>query len=150
MVDILRGPVDLLGIRVEGSITAANGEVAIFSVAGGFIKINSLVGIVTTEIGGTVSAAKIVANPTATGSTSDLCGASNVEGDIVGTLYSVRLGTTSQALRVAEGGVLGSEGTAYIITGAIAMNFSADPTAGVIRWVLHYLPVDLGASVVAA
>lgn len=151
MVDIDRAVPNFLGIRVEKSITAANGEVSMFNITGGLAMVTSLVGRVTTAIGSTVATLKVDLNPTATGATERLCATINVETDIVGTLYSLRLGLSSQALIVGTtGAVVGITGTAYIFTGALVSTFSADPVGGVIRWVLHYHAIDSDAAVVAA
>ena len=150
MADVEQGPVDLLGIRVEKSITAANGVVNAFTIAGGLIQITSLIGIVTTQIGATVATLKLQSDPTATGSTVDLCAAVAVTGDIIGHLYSIS-GTAGDNIQIGSiGAVRGMDSPVYVPIGTIENVFSADPVGGVIRWVLHYLPVDSDATVVAA
>lgn len=139
-----------VGQRVVKSITAANGEVTIANVAGGEVLVRAIYGKVTTVIGSTVSSLKLVANPTATGSTLDLCAAVAVTSDPVGTLYSIT-GTVGDNLDVDKVGAVATLAKPFVVaTGAIAANFSADPVGGVIEWTIIYEPLTPGATVVAA
>lgn len=141
-----------LGTRVEKSITAANGEVDIFTVSGGIVLITAIVGEVTTAIGGTASNLKLTFDPTATtGTTVDICAAVAVTSDPVGTLYSPRLNLNNGNLIEGEtGAVVRTDGHLYVQNGIITADFDADPVGGVIRWVCFFVPIDAGASVVAS
>ncbi len=153
MAEVVSGPANPLGTRVEKSITAANGEVTMFTVTGGLVVFTSVVGIVTTAIGATVATLKLVANPTATGGTVDLTAVTgaNITNDIVGVVYSAAFDAVGSALIInTTGGAVGNTGVAYVMTGAMACTFSADPVGGVIRWVAHWIPIDDGALVAAA
>ena len=149
MAEIITGPVSPLGDRVEKSITADNGVVNTFAVTGGLVLVTSLVGIVTTQIGATVATLKLQSDPTATGSTVDLCAAVAVTGDIIGTLYSISGAGGDNIIIGSIGTVAGPSQAFYVPVGTIESVFSADPVGGAIRWVLHYIPVDTNAVVSA-
>ena len=153
MAEVQMAPPGPLGNRVEKSITAADGEVTMFNITGGLIMVTSLVGIVTTAIGATTATLKLVANPTASGATADLTAvtAANVTDDAAGVVYTAVFDLAGSALVInTTGGGVGSTGVAYVMTGAIGCTFSADPVGGVIRWVIHWLPIDSDAKLVAA
>jgi len=144
----------VLGKQVKKSITAANGTVTLFNIAGGRILITSLVGRVTTLIGSTTSNLKLVYNPTAAGTSFDMCAAVDVATDAVEQTYYIAgnvgtpgnlliAGAVGQANPVFEDGYL-------IQAGAIEANFSADPVGGVIEWTMTYVPYDDAATVAAA
>jgi|SRR6187551_350836 len=146
----------LLGRQVKKSITAANGIVTVFNMTGGRVLITSLVGRVTTLIGSTASNLKLTYNPTAAGTSFDLCTAVAIETDAVEQTYTL-LG----AATVAVPGALIVSGTVgqampvitnpYLLqAGTIEANFSADPVGGVIEWTMTYVSYDDAATVAAA
>jgi len=144
----------LLGKQVKKSITAANGTVTLFNIAGGRILITSLVGRVTTLIGSTTSNLKLVYNPTAAGTSFDMCAAIDVATDAVEQTYYIagNVGTPGNLL---VGGAVGQANPVFedgylIQAGAIEANFSADPVGGVIEWTMTYVPYDDAATVAAA
>lgn len=146
-----------LGIKVDKATgTVVTGTTTLFTIAGGRILLTSLVGRVTTAIGATVTTAKITYNPTAAGTSYDMCTAVAITSDAVEQTYTLALAGvagTPGALVVA-----GDVGLAqpivtnpYLIqAGTLEQIFSADPVGGAITWSLTYVPYDNGASVVAA
>lgn len=144
----------VLGTQVAntaGKTVPQNATSTIFTVAGGRVAITSLVGKVTTVIGGTTPSAKLVATPTV-GSANDLCTATAITGDEVGTQYSIP-GPTGSALGVSgtgSGGVTGQTAPVIVAAGTIGVNVSAADATGAIQWALTYVPIDDGASVTAA
>jgi hypothetical protein len=144
----------LLGTQVansSGKTVPQNATSTIFTVSGGRVAVTSLVGKVTTVIGGTTPSAKIVATPTV-GSANDLCTATAITSDEVGTQYSIP-GPTGSALGVSgsgSGGVTGQTAPVIVAAGTIGVNVSASDATGAIQWALTYVPIDDGASVTAA
>lgn len=144
----------LLGTQVAnsaGKTVPQNATSTVFTVAGGRVAITSLVGKVTTVIGGTTPSAKLVATPTA-GSANDLCTATAITADEVGTQYSIP-GPTGSALNVSgsgSGGVTGQTAPVVVAAGTIGVNVSAADATGAIQWALTYVPIDDGATVTAA
>jgi hypothetical protein len=137
-----------LGTRVEkatGTLSAATS--ALFTVAGGKVAITSIVGEVTTAIT-VANSYKLQHNPTV-GTTRDLCAATDI-------------GTTD----TPAGNLLGFQGLVgdSILTGPGAVPTIKQPIVltagsleqvsagsdGAITWVITYVPLDNGASVVAA
>lgn len=144
----------LLGTKVDKSITAANGTVSLFTITGGRVLLTSLVGRVTTAIGATASNLKLVYNPTAAGTSFDMCTAVAVTSDAVEQTYTI-LGNTETVGALLVGGAVGQcnpvfEDGYLVQAGAIEANFSADPVGGVIAWSVTYIPYDLTAVVAAA
>lgn len=144
----------LLGKQVKKSITAANGTVTLFNITGGRILITSLVGRVTTLIGSTTSNLKLVYNPTAAGTSFDMCAAIDVATDAVEQTYYIA-GSVATPGNLLIGGTVGQANPTFedgylIQAGAIEANFSADPVGGVIEWTMTYVPYDDAATVAAA
>jgi hypothetical protein len=144
----------ILGTKVEnaaGKTVPQNATSTIFTVAGGRVVITSLAGIVTTIIGGTTPSAKLVATPTV-GTANDMCTATAITSDEVGTMYSVP-GATGSAFATSgagSGAVTGVNAPMIVNTGTIGVNVSAADATGAIKWALTYVPLDTGATVTAA
>jgi hypothetical protein len=145
----------LLGVRVSKATgTVANGATTLFTIAGGRVVVTSLVGRVTTAIGATTSNAKLVYNPTAAGTSFDLCTAVDIASDAVEQTYYIA-GSVASGGALLVGGAVGQANgvfaSPYILqAGTLEQNLSADPVGGAITWTLTYYPFDDGASVVAA
>lgn len=148
----------LLGNKVDKATgTVANGTTSLFTIAGGRVVVTSLVGRVTTAIGATVSNAKLVYNPTAAGTSFDLCTAVAIESDAVEQTY--HLASTSSDAAPGALIVTGAVGQAspglltfpYIFqAGALEQNLSADPVGGAITWSVTWFPYDDLGTLVAA
>jgi hypothetical protein len=120
----------------------------LFTVAGGRVKINLILGEVTTIIETKTVNFKLQANPT-TGTTTDLCGNLDLSADEAGSLYTIS-GTGSDAMRRGESGNVLSQNVPVIVAiGTIDAVVGATHT-GSIKWTLFYTPIDDGASVEAA
>ncbi|UOZ10539.1 hypothetical protein [Amycolatopsis sp. WQ 127309] len=122
--------------------TLAATTIPLFTIAGGLVSVTSIVGRVTTAIT-VANSYKLQHNPTA-GSNSDLCTATDI-------------GTTDTAvgeILVAKKGASLAIGAALLVapvvmdTGQIE-SVSAG-TDGVIKWYVTWVPVDDGATLVAA
>ncbi|MBH1939079.1 hypothetical protein I5Q34_33290 [Streptomyces sp. AV19] len=120
---------------------------ALFTVSGGRVVVTGIVGEVTTVIGGTTPSAKLVANPT-TGADSDITTATAITGDAVGNLYGVS--TVGGALGVLESVAPMPQEPFVLKAGTLDLHVSAADATGAIKWSLFYVPLDDGASVVAA
>lgn len=157
MSTLLQGD-QLRALRFGASVSNSSGKTVpqnatstIFTVSGGRVMVTSLVGKVTTVIGGTTPALKLVATPT-TGSANDLCTTGTITSDEVGTQYSIP-GPTGSALNISgsgSGGVTGQTAPVVVAPGTIGVNVSASDATGAIQWTLTYIPLDNGASVTAA
>lgn len=145
----------LLGSLVsKGTGVVANGTTSLFAISGGRVVVTSLIGRVTVAIGSTASNCKLVYNPTAAGTSFDLCTAVAIETDAVEQTYYIAGSVASPGALLVGGAVGQANGvfsSPYILqAGAIEQNLSADPVGGQITWSLTYLPYDDGASVAAA
>jgi hypothetical protein len=142
-----------LGIAVSNAspkTVPLNTTLTIFTVSGGKILITSLVGVVTTVIGGTTPALKLVSTPT-TGTASDMCTALTITGTEVGTMFSMPSAPGSALAGVInKSGSVAAPGQQVVNIGTIGMNDSAADATGAIQWFMTYVPLDSGASVVAA
>lgn len=130
--------------RAAGNL-AQTGTLNLFSVTGGRILITSLVGQVTTAIQAQADAVKLQTVSTAGAVVSDLCATVDVNAAVVGTL----LGLTGTAATAA---VLGSSvpqtNEVIVAPGFVRMNAAASNT-GQMSWLLTYIPLDDGGTVVA-
>lgn len=138
---------------------------AIFTVTGGRILVTSVIGEVTTVIGGTSVNFNITYTPSG-GSAADLCAATACTSDAVGTIYSLTSAVATDLLSVQSVSAIGGTPVAAseapnvtfahalwrpILVRAGAMNFKTSAsTTGAVKWDLTYVPYDDGASVVAA
>lgn len=144
----------LLGPSVKKTINHANGTVSLFTITGGRVLLTSLVGRVTVAMGATTSNLKLVYNPTAAGTSFDMCTAVDVASDAVEQTYYIS-GSVASGGALLVGGAVGQANPMFedgylVQAGAIEANFSADATAGTIEWTVTYVPYDDGAAVAAA
>jgi len=121
----------------------------IFTVTGGLVSVISLTGIVTTAIGATATTLKVTGTPTV-GTAVDWSTATAITSKEVGSIISLPA-TFGGALVVnnAGGGPLPAGVDFIANTGSIQITTSAS-TTGSIRWILQYVPLDLGAAITAA
>lgn len=122
---------------------------ALFTVAGGRVLLLGLVGEVTTVIQTQANNTKVKFNPTATGADQDLCAVLDISADPVGELYTIS-GTVADAMRSDL--LIGNPILAnplVLSEGAIELDCAASNT-GSVAWDVLYVPLDKGASVVAA
>lgn len=141
----------LFGVRVAKSTgTLAATTVPLFTVAGGRVAITSIYGDVTTAIT-VANSYKLQHNPTA-GNTLDLVTATDIgtTDSPVGTVLSF----TGSAGNILGVGAAGSD-NAQSLNGPLILQAGqiesvSAGTDGVINWVLTYVPLDVGATLVAA
>jgi len=139
-----------LGFRVTKSHNVATDNVDLFTVTGR-VAITALVGEVTTVIGG--AATYLIRVKTAN---TNLFAATTIDSAAVDTLI-VPTGDAGDAASVVvkNADFNGKGGAPLFVVGSLgdASTLESDMDAadtGVIRWDLYYLPLDVGASVVAA
>lgn len=138
----------LFGRRVEKSTgTLAASTVGLFTIAGGKVLITSIVGEVTTAIT-VANSYKLQHNPT-TGTTKDLCAATDIgtTDTPAGNLLGFQ-GLTGDSILTGPGAVPTLKQPLVLTAGSIE-SVSAG-TDGVILWVVTYVPLDDGATLVAA
>jgi hypothetical protein len=141
-----------LGIKVEKSVSPANSTTPLFTVAGK-VLIVGIVGEVTTVMSGTVTSINLNHDPTI-GSAADICAATVVTSDAAGTVYGYS-GVITELL-VSTG--TAAPGTAYtrlpgvamVLTSGVIGQVGTAANTGVVKWTCIYVPLDDGASVVAA
>jgi hypothetical protein len=139
-----------LGISVTRATAALpqTTQSPLFTIAGGLVAVTSILGVVTTAIQAQANNTKLVGNPTA-GTDVDLCAVLSITGKEVGTVFGIT-GLFSDAMVGANAGagVLPRNAVA-LNTGTLDLSCAASNT-GSVRWVLTYVPIDTGATVVAA
>jgi hypothetical protein len=147
-----------LGIKVDRA-TATLPQTAtgsIFTVTGGRVVLAAILGEVTTVLGATTTSANLVHTPTV-GTVGDLCAATVVTSDSVGTLYSIT-GVPADLMSAEKvGGTVvpvdyntGMPTRQLILpVGAIGLKTTAGNT-GSVKWSVVYVPLDNGATVAAA
>lgn len=142
----------ILGIRVERATGDCCGaaNVPIFTVTGGRVMVRALIGENTVAIAAGANNFKLQSNPTATGTTTDLCANLDIDGDPIGTLYSLPGTVGTALLRGENGNVAGMDVTGVVVPAGTIECASAGNVAGSTGWVLFYVPVDPGAYVTAA
>jgi hypothetical protein len=112
----------------------------------GRVLITQLVGEVTVVLGATATNLSLVANPTV-GADVNLCAVVAIASDAVGTLYTIT-GTLADAMiATTSGAVVAQASSILVANGTIDLKTSANDT-GQTKWTLHYIPLDLGSTVV--
>lgn len=137
-----------LGPVKKSTGTLAATTVPLFTVAGGNVLITHAYGLVTTAIT-VANSYKLQVNPT-TGDTQDLCAATDIgtTDTLAGTILSFGLATTTAPPKLMSIGYGNSALNAVVPIGQIE-HVSAG-TDGVIQWCLTWVPLDDGATLVAA
>lgn len=138
------------GFRVDRATAAlpATTAEALFTIATGRVLLLGIVGEVTTIIETQANDTKLTANPT-TGTSVDICAALDITADEAGALYGIT-GTFTDALQGGVAGAVAFPAVPVILPiGTLDLDCAATNT-GSIKWTIWYVPLDLGASVVAA
>ena len=122
----------------------------IFTVTGGRVIVTQLIGEVTTVIGNVPNSTHIQHTPTA-GAAVDLCAAGNdIDSDADDTLYGMT-GVPTDAMLDGLGAVPAQTQSIVLLPGAISVKcLGSDGGTGRVKWAIKYIPLDEGASVVAA
>ncbi|MDN5857145.1 MAG: hypothetical protein L0H84_00855 [Pseudonocardia sp.] len=143
-----------LGIAVEkAGVSPVSGTSPLFTVAGGKVLIVGVVGEVTTAMDGTTTSINLNHDPTV-GSAVNICAATVVTSDVVGTVY----GYSGVITELLTSSGTAAPGTAYtrlpstgmVLTPGVIGQVGTAADAGVVTWTCIYVPVDDGASVAAA
>lgn len=140
-----------LGILGSTAVTKDTGTlaattVALFTIAGGRVAVTSMFGLVTVDI--TVSNSyKLQMNPT-TGDTLDIAAATTIGATdvLTGTLIGFGQGTTAAPALIT--GASYWHGRLVLPVGQI--EHVSGGTDGKITWYVHWIPIDAGATLVAA
>jgi len=144
----------LLGLQVARAAAAmpANGvSTPYFTVAGGRVIITSFVGVVTTVFEANATTLLFSAVPTV-GTATNMCAASaSLASKEVGGLFSIDGTAITTALQSTNAGNVGLM-TKWIVVAAGTINAltAVAENTGAASWKLTYIPLDDGASVVAA
>jgi hypothetical protein len=137
-----------LGIKVERATDNITTGEELFTIAGGRVQVNLIVGEVTTLIETKTVTFRLVADPT-TGTSTNLCADLDISADEAGSLYTIS-GAAGTAMQRGESGSVLTQATPVIVAiGAIEAAVGATHT-GSIKWTLFYVPIDDGAYVEAA
>lgn len=134
--------------KVSASIVTGN----LFTIAGGPVRVLSLVGQITTAIQASANACKLTHTPTG-GAAVDLCATLDVTGAAIRKLLVLN-GVKATALGLSTDiGVVAvalQSGMPLVLTpGVIALNGAAS-TTGVVSWYVEYEPLAVGATITAA
>lgn len=123
-----------------------SGTGTLFTVAGGRVRITSLIGEVTTVIQTQACTAKITSTPTV-GAAVDLCATLDITAKVVGSLLYIT-GTLATAL-VNSQVALAMAQQLIVNTGKIDL-ITGGSNTGSVKWTIQWIPVDVGATLVAA
>ncbi|MDO8704071.1 MAG: hypothetical protein Q7J84_03915 [Sulfuricaulis sp.] len=124
---------------------------AIFTVTG-HILLKRLVGNVTIAIGNVPNATKLKGNSTGAGATTDLCATLDIDNKAAGTRFEIT-GTFANAMVATVDVPLAKVQAADIVIppGTIDLDCAgSDGGGGRAKWSVTYVPLEAGASVVAA
>lgn len=121
---------------------------ALFTISNGRVLLCNILGQVTTAIQNQANNTKLVANPTV-GTDVDLCATLSIANDEVGCLYGIT-GLFSDALVGANAGAgIAMHRPIVLAPGTLDLSCAASNT-GQVKWDAWYIPLDTGATLVAA
>lgn len=142
----------VLGVLVPraAALQPATATGALFTVAGGKVLVTSLTGEVVVATPATTNVVKVVGTPTS-GTAVDWTTATSTASKEAGSVISLPV-TAGGALAVANaGGGNAISPTGFVAQiGTIGINTTGTAATGTIKWALTYVPIDQGATVVAA
>jgi hypothetical protein len=137
-----------LGPVTKSTGTLAATTVPLFTVATGRVMVTSMFGLVTTSIT-VANSYKLQFNPT-TGDTQDMCVATDIGSTdtLAGSILQFGLGTTTAPPKLISVGY----GTAMLntVVSIGQIEHVSAGTDGVITWYATWVPLDNGATLVAA
>jgi hypothetical protein len=142
----------LLGLKVSRAAATlpATAQTPYFTVAGGKVLLTGLIGIVTTIVQAQATTVQLIATPTV-GTAVNL---SNATGDVNGKEVgaTICLATTlGGTLVVGNAGANAFPIGNYFVVQTGTIDFKTGATStGATKWILSYIPLDAGATVVAA
>jgi len=137
-----------LGIHVSRDTDNILTGEDLFTIAGGRVLVNLILGEVTTVMQTKTINFKLQADPTV-GTTTDLCGNLDLSAAEVGSLLTIA-GPVATALQIGKSGsVIGQTYPIPVAEGVIQAVVGATHT-GSIKWDIWYVPLDEGAYVEAA
>lgn len=134
------------GITVEraASNLPGTGDLSIFQVLGGRVLLTTILGEVTTVIQTQTNAVKL--RHIGSGVTTDVCATVDVSAAAVGTQFGIT-GTFGTAATL---GIATNQTNEIVLaTGLLKLNTGATNT-GQMRWTATYIPLDDGATLIAA
>ncbi len=142
------------GIKVEKSSGATAASTTSLFTVSGLVVIEGIIGDVTVAFDGTITSVNLNHNPTV-GSAVDLCAATVVTFDVVGTIYGY-LGDATTTLMVSSATV--APNTAFapmpnsrqVLQPGVIGHVGTAADAGTVLWRCVYWPLSDDASVVAA
>lgn len=147
----------LTGIKVPRAsalVPASTVSTPYWTVAGGLVLVTGLYGIVTVAGDSAATTLLFSAVPTV-GAANNMCGASaSLASAVIGALVSVdgaAITTAMQATGVTVGGNIGGMAKPIMVgIGTINMVTANTNATLALRWLLTYIPLDDGASIVVA
>ena len=120
----------------------------LFTIGTGKVLLLGVIGTVTTNIENKTCSINLQANGT-TGTTSDICAALDIDNAQAGTTWGIT-GTAATLLVAAVGGGAPWPATPLVLeVGTLDLNCTADHS-GSAKWDIWYIPLEAGATVVAA
>ena len=135
-------------VERDSSTLPQTTQTAYFTVSGR-ILVTQIVGEVgTANIGAVETLVEVISNPTV-GADVNLCASKDINGDVIGTIYTVT-GTLADAMIATTSGAVAAQ-SAPIFVSAGTIDFkTSSSTTGQTKWTIHYIPLDSGSTVVAA
>lgn len=138
-----------IGQKVERAAAALpqTATANLFTVAGGRVRITSIVGEVTAIIGAVANATRLLSTPTV-GAVANLSGTVEMNGAVVGLQFGIT-GTAAGAALLANALAPAQADPVLVSPGTIGVSCAGnDGGGGRMKWTLHYVPFDDGATVV--
>jgi hypothetical protein len=141
--------------NVDGSITVTRSAtttpqtaaVPYFTVTGK-VKVLDIIGEVTTVMPIGANNFKLIANPTV-GADVDMCAVVDSVSATVGSIFTITGALADAMVKTVSGAGVAQASPLVVAAGTIDLSASASKT-GATKWLVRYIPLDPGASIIAA
>lgn len=139
----------ILGVRVDRAASTMTNGLDLFTVAGGNVQVNLILGEVVTLMDTEATLFKLQSNPTV-GTTNDMSADLDLTAAEIGALITISGTAATATQKGSSGAVIGQAVPVIVAPGAIEAACGNDANTGTIKWSLWYVPLETGAYVTAA
>lgn len=125
---------------------------ALYTITGGLVLLQFIIGYVTTLVGAVANATKLKVNPSGAGATTDICATVEWNAAAVDSIFTIT-GTFANAMvKTVNLPISGLQASPVIVPpGTIELDCAgSDGGTGRVKWIACYIPLEEGASMVAA
>ena len=135
-------------ITVRGTATLPQTAQTPYFTVTGRVLLTQIVGEVVVASAAGANSLDLWSNPTV-GADVALCGATDCDADVAGTLYTITGTLADNLIATTSGAVKAQVASILVAAGTIDLKTTANK-AGTTKWTVHWIPLDPNSTVVVA